>query len=775
MTNSPEKIEDQESLTKLNKVSQDGVAPKRRMTDAYKARNLGWQLVYANRARSDSNARVQGLIDGNPPMSQAKLRTAGQAWRTNQNFGEARATASAAMTPLYDLFSAAKRYVGVETSYGRDENEQSEFSDKIGECIDATLREDWPDFNATMQGVFYDRTIMGKGFLVWFNSNDWRCEWVDYFQVYAPERAKASLSKVPFVMVRQSYEVWELWENIVNEKSAADVGWNVEGTKLAIQRAYPKKQPNEAWCQYEEIQRWIKDNELWEGIVAETVNVFHFFVREFDGSVSHLICEERESKAGDRKETEEEQPWLFESIGKYDEMQNSMAAFFHEPLNAKWNGSTGLGKAMYGIMELKNRGLCQTFDLTMLRSGLTLQCKTPEAQQKLNLIQWGAFNIIPSDFEVVQGQLMGDVTSPIATNRLLDEIVTRNTGTYRARMEAPSGNPRTAREVEIENGHASELSVSSVDRAYIELDAFGTETFRRMKTDKKFLKRLDDAGVPREAIAKVGKVFWVRAVGNGSQWARKAALEQMAPIVPMLPEKGRIAWLQDRVASVTSWHQVPRYVPTEDDAMKGNDAWAAGVEHVMMGSGQMPLVTDMQDHVIHSMVHLAAGAQALASAGQLPPNGKIQAANFVDFLGKHVAQHLAMIQNDPARKQDFASLMQQWKKMASMNDQFRAMIEKMSKQHVDQVQQQQQEQQAQQQPAPDPELATKMVKARAEIQMKGKKNDQQMAIKAQKEQQQMNVTALKAKQNMAIADAQAAAKIARDHAAAQSKASKMKQ
>src|SRR5262245_6498819 len=123
----------------LENISESGVAPEKRVGSATDAQALVSELVSANRERSRSNAKIKGQIDGNPPYNADRVRQAGQAYRANINFGEAKAALSTALVPYYDLFAGATHYFQVRTDFGSGDDREY-FSGIITEEFDRLLK-----------------------------------------------------------------------------------------------------------------------------------------------------------------------------------------------------------------------------------------------------------------------------------------------------------------------------------------------------------------------------------------------------------------------------------------------------------------------------------------------------------------------------------------------------------------------------------------------------------------------------------------------------------
>lgn len=741
----------------------DGVAPRKRLGTARVARQLGHLLVEGNSARSIRKARLRGAISGNPPYNPAKLRAQGQSWRTNVNFGGAEATVASGVTPFDDLVNGSPYYAEIRTDYGTAQ-ERQDYSQILLESFDYVLR-DWDGFDFAMQGMIQDMVGFSKGFLTWLDPTDWKFEWTEEWKVYVPERTKAYTGKVPMIMLRLNYEVHELWEKIQN-KSASDAGWKIEAVKRAIEGAYPESLDGEEMGQptYEKIQQRIKDNELYEGVRNKVVEVFHFFVVEFSGKVTHQIVTEHDlPNAGQTVNTDQEPEFLFEAVGKYESLQDVIAPFFYECADGTWNGARGLAQKVFPLIEIQNRSFCGFIDNGFMRSGISLQANTADAIQKLNLLQIGPFNIIPPGFTVQQSNIIGDLSGGIEVDRILEQKLTEYTGTYKPKMDKPAGNPRTAEEVRLDYSRSATLSTPAVTRYYRNCDKFLKTLFKRVsKYCPEFKKRCVEKGIPKElfqqVIDKVCSVKAWRAVGNGNSYMRSSALKEMAALVPMMPESGKVAWLRDSVASIANREAVDRYAPLPETEVPTEDNSIAMLENAAMKIGSPVIWTPTQNNVVHATTHLLAGAQAADSMKQ--GGNPLEVMHFIDAIGQHTAEHLKHFESDPTRKNEFKMLEMQWKKLAKFADDLRAEITRQAQQAA-----------AQQAQAPQngqipPDVAAKMKKTDADITMKDAKNKQLMQQKDDKHRQQMAQKDAQFRQGLAINDANTANDILRQHAEA---------
>lgn len=773
-----------ESLLKLDTLSESGTPPKSRIANASDASAIADAIIYGGQERSRLDAEKKGMFDGNPPYNRAKLRQEAQAWRANVNFLEGKAASSAALVPFYDLFAGAKYYAQVRTNQGNEEDKEY-WSEVITEEFDRMLKR-YNGFDFNMQQMFTDLIRYGRGLLMWPDATtDWWFKCVPQHKAHVPNGTDANAGNLEILVVRQQYKVHELFAYIEDRELAKEIGWDVNGVVQAIINAMPETQSDASTSyDYFWLQQRIKDHDLYEGVRCSTVSVRHILVREFEGRVSHFIVEEykgepKRSARTNGSETDQQKRFLLQSINRFEEFNQAVAVFFLETSDGSWNGAQGLGHDIFSAMALKDRTKCAAIDLMFLRTGINLQAQNANAAQKANLIRFGPLNILPPGFNVQQATIMGDTQDPIAVDRYLDEVVSNNTGIYRQRQEKYTGNPRTAREVELSFQAQAILSNSMVNRFYTGLDKVYAEVYRRASSPNlsekdtnravrmalEFQRRCKNRDVPMKAIVDVDSVEAYRNAGNGSIIMRQQNIAATMEFFPMLPEDGKQNFLNYALASINGQSMAELFNPRRNKQKLPNDQEAlAMLENAAIKVGAPVQWTPSQNNVIHAQVHLQAGAEAANSLQQ--GGDPHEVAAFIEGIGQHVSVHLQELEKNVSRKNEFDILNDQWKQLGKLHDEIIQRVSQLDEQRQQQMQAQQRAQSITN--GQDPNVAIKAAQAQVDSSIKLEKARLDMASKQQKFQQKDTAF----RQGLAIADAKAGSEIMRQNAKAKAAKSK---
>jgi len=720
----------------LDNIDEAGTPPKARLSSPEAVVDLVKMLTRSDEERNRVRSKVKGLIDGNPPYSASQLKRTGQAYRTNVNFREAEAFFSVALTAFYDIFSETPTYATVKTNTGNDA-ERVHYSRIITEEFDRLQKKD-REFDYTMQLSQHEMVLFGSGPLTFESPTSWRARALKAGDLLLPEGTRSNPSDWEVAVVRRRYQAHELYGYIRDPQAAAKVGWDVEATRNSIIASGPesyRRHDNWEWHQ----QR-IRNNDLHYSAQCSLINAAHVYVREYPQG------DEAEGKISCYIVKEDGQEFLYKYVGKYDSWEEILHPMYYDKGDGQHHSVKGLGVKMYPVIELKNRQKCHMVDVAATASSMQLQAETPEAMQKASVVQMGPYSILPSGYKIVQRQFSGIADAPMAVDRELENVMQSNLSQYRQRLDKAGGNPKTATEVQANVQQASVLGKTQIARYYQQLDRFFEERYRRASdksvTDKEaveFQKRVRDRGVPAEALNDVDYVQASRNYGQGSAFLRLQTINGLMQISGQLPESGRNALLRDYVAALAGQQQVGRYVVEPEQDVYAKDQMAeANIENAVMQTGNPVIITDSQNHLLHSQTHLAKGSE-VAQAIQQGGNAAA-AADFFGILIPHIEEHIGQLSADENRKQEVKMLSDQLGELAGFANEVANQV----------AQEMQQQQEAQMQAEAGPS---------ADEQIKAAVMERDEARKDAALQAEIQRSDIKLKQEMALADAKAAAAI----------------
>lgn len=670
----------------------DGKVPSMRLDDPDHAFATVGILKDAQELRAINETKVKGMLDGNPPYSPTKLRQTAQSYRANVNFREAEAIHSAAVTPYYDLFAEAPYYADVQLDQ-ENPNIGARKSKTVTLEFDRMLRK-YDGFDYNIQLAIGDLVDYGKGFVFWENNKDWWFQSVNQDRVMVPDGTPTNVDALEIIVVRQSYRVHELYKMIKNRDAANSAGWNVDQVMLEIETAFPEaEQSTDRISRMRMDQQMLRNQDLYQSVRSSTVEAAHIFVKEFDGSISHLIISEtapRKTPEGG----EVPKKFMFKKRGRFENFRQVVGAMFYDIGDGTWHSVKGLLIKMYPFIEIKNRLTCSYIDNAFLGNSILVQPTTAKSSIESALQQIGPLTILKHGFNIQQWGLAGRLEESLAVERTLDNRLSSNIGQYRTTVQREDGNPETATKVRADVAKETTLTKGAVNRMYSQLDFVYEEIYRRVVAENvtddnggpgtmalEFRKRCKDKGVLLKELRKVIHVRAFRNIGNGSPFLRQQSIGETQRLIPMMNDQGRQNWLDDAIAVSTNHEMVERYNPKTDPNVEGDDHVNAAHDAAAMKNGVRPRITDKQDHAIFAQVYLeeAATELQLLKAGKDPR----EVLGFLDMIGPAIAKRLRLISNDHPKAGEVKTMIAQWKQIAKIADQLRGKVANSQQQQAD--------------------------------------------------------------------------------------------
>lgn len=733
-------------------LSPSGTPPATRVGSANEARAIFHRLWEADQGRSAKRAMLKGLVDGNPPYRQHDLRAAGRDWQCNINWRVSESYLENSVGSFYDLYHEAPTYATIRLKKGTPE-QVDEWSRIATQHFDWLCRLE-PALDYDMQVSQGEMVLYGCGPLMFEDIFDWRPTAVLNEKIKVPEYAKSDVSRWEYCTVEADYTADKLWEYILNEKAAKDLGWNVERVKQAIIHASPMTTKGGLYQSWEWHQQQLKNGAINYGASSKTISVVHLFFREFakkgeaEGKISHVvILRDGES---DKPDT-----FLFQKVGRYEYWCQCIHPMYYDRGGGGYHHSVaGIGVKMYGPMELQNRLLCANADKAFAPK-IFFRPTTSTAAEDFSVVQHSDYGITPEGYELMQTPISGVMEEGLVFNREITNLLASNLSAYRTNMAEPlKGNPDTATEVRLNASKEAALQKTQMNRYYAQMDSLYAEMYRRAvaapsdtvpggERAREFVERCTKAGVPKEALKEVEYVKATRVVGQGSEFLRQQVLQMLlTTVTPMLPESGRGRLIKDFIGAHAGQAAVDGYYPEKEASALPDDQYAWAVSQVAdMKIGVPAVVTDTQNPLVFATTFLQAADQAASTLEQGANPAEV--ASFLDLAGQAIAQHLQRMAGDPSRKQVVKQLEDQWKKLAKLHDQLVQMV-------------QQQQQEAQEQRA---EMQQQMSAMNGEMALAKARQDAELALKAQKTQFGMAEKSARTRQGLAINDAKAASSI----------------
>lgn len=775
-------------------------APDNVIPNAASARTVYERLRDTHSKRARSFARIQGMVDGNPPYSPAKLKKHGMQTTSNVNWRDAENLIEGVSLTYWSLFNDVQHIAEISTDFA-DDGQNAIIGEVVSRNWDRVVR-DWAQFQPMMSENQKDLISFGSSFFVWSDEKDWRFDTVDVFRFLVSEKSRNDANLLSIAAVEEVRTAQELWD--AYERAPEDSGWSKEalGQTLWWHSSLRKTQNDTRYSGQviAELQQKIRNGDRSiDDLYNDDIPLVSVFFKELDGGVSRGIFDPEVTEVGGHSE------WIFFIDRQYEEMAHAVHLFSFTPGERFLHGNKGVGHKIFNTIE----GITQIDNSLMdgIRRSATVLIKTRTGRnrefKKIQFNHGGFVDIGEADF--VQNLMGANLASNVQGVQYFRTKLESNNNISGANMATPDGRQRSLGEVQIQATKEARVQKNRIAHYYSQLDALFEEMFRKMlksqsgdggyEVVKLFKERCIAEGVPEDffvlnssnegqnGLPKHLTVRATRASGSGSQVADQIETRGMMTLLPTLGERGRQNVLADFVAAHRGYRYIDRYMPPEDRQQQpvGDDT-IASIENNQLEKGEMVIVSPDNNHAVHAPRHIQRMDQiasifneaedAARQAGSETPS--VDAGQFGQYsleevdvafqtLGPHFVRHLLFLQQDPTRASLAQSLARQWAILANFGDKIANNAQEHRAAQLREAQRQQEELESM-----DMEERIEMRKLEVDTNIKMVKLRHEMGLAANREQLQFMVQRQKVSFENELKRAKAISDISIQEAKAQS-------
>jgi hypothetical protein len=652
-------------------LSDSGKAPPRRVADAASGYAIFKKMRDDDREANAKRAKVQAMLDGEPPWRQADLIETGQGARSNLNFDEAGALLEFAMSGYVDLFSSTEEFLRFKLRRNAFPVQQAmEYEAKISQHWTQMLRQ-WGSFYHRFLYCCHHFIANGVSVAYFPDHYDWRWQVAKFGDFFIPRHTQADPGALEMAGAEQKYLPSQLFRFIQNEQVAAAAGWNVPAVKKVLSKmvAQTSKQP-ELTNDWESIQERLKNNDTYYDATYGEVDIAHLWVREFGGAWSHYIMHDEGGC----------QEYLYEKPNKYPSNRPPFFFFTYGiGTNGYYHSIRGLGYKIFPHIQVSNRLRNQVIDSAMLTSSLLIQPADEQALQDLALTYYGPYAVLPPGNKVIERSVPNLQANALPVIQDMSGLLQGKTGQYSSVGMFADSKERTRFEVEAYVARVSKLSITSLNLFYEPFQALLREIARRTFAPaygpdmpggdfvRDLKDRLLEDGVPEEALSLIDfdRCTVVRAVGGGSPEARQLILNELAAEASSFDDVGRRNLLRDRLAAKVGYDMADRYAPASLEPRPTVDDKLAMLENEQLIAGASIPALQNEVHLTHLATHVSRIGQYFDAVEA----GQIDLAEVVApmvGLHAHATEHVELGGMDPAIMQQVAAYRQQLQQYGEM-------------------------------------------------------------------------------------------------------------
>lgn len=748
----------------------EAVAPKRTIASISDARAVYNRMRLAHGPRLKRFAKIQGMIDGNPPYNPAEMRKLGLP-TSNVNWKDAEAIYESVAIVFWGLFNDVDNLAKFQTDISTPDV-NTEIGGIVSEEWDRAIRS-WREFAPLMQQHQGDFIKFGSSVFYWPDERNWQFDVADIWKFLVPEETRNRTDAIPVCaieIVMTPFELWDLHENYTG------VLWSKEQiAKVLTQLSSTYDKSKDIATQWMALQAAVRSQSKSIGdYLNNDIQLCCMLMKEFDGKISKVIFHPSSGE-----------DFLFEAESQYDCIHESMLFMSLVPGEKHIHGVRGLGHRIFNLVEALTKLDGHLFDSAKASS--TVFLKSPASRNKdgkrLKIDFGGIVDIGEAEFG---HSLIGSNISPaIEVSQYFGGKLRDNCNIYTVAGSSMANQAkRSATEVAQIARREAKVQKSLIALYYQQLDLLFQEMVRKMLKSKKgdagwdiceqWRKRCIARGVPEAFFTLNDKneghdglpihlrVTATRAGGSGSQMADQIEMRDMSTMLPLLGERGREAVIEDTIAAYRGHAYVERYRPKADISKEpiAEDCLADG-ENNDMEQGFPRIVSPDNNHAVHCIRHMER-MKGISQAYIAKQYDLLDCDKAFEQLGPHFARHLLYLSRDSSRKDLLNALGSQWRVIANFADMVKNNAQ--ARREAELAQQQKLAQaQAQAADANTPE----MIKTQADIQRKNLKLQTDIERNAKRDQAKFMLDRMKITFDAQIKQQQAAHDMALESIVAQ--------
>lgn len=618
-------------LVQSPEINSENKPTQRAIRDVGMARDIIFTLIQANRDRQIVNSRIMAKYNAERPYNSAQLKAEGLGWRSNFTTKPLPMMIEK-VSPRFEEAVNGLKYLTNSALSNKWQNsvEKTEiFRKKITETVRA--RKGW---KTLVSDIALDNALFGHTVVAWMDEFTWFPTHFAQDESFLPDGVKQNSENAQVAVLKEVYLPHELFDYIKDADSAKAIGWNLENTRQAINKASPAQLREqlggagtlEAW--YQNAQRELTVGTSYQN-GASVISVYSLFAREVSGKVSHY----RFAGSGTPDSTME----IFSKDDRFANMTECLAFFAFQKGNKKLHGSKGVGRDIYELAGMQDRMRNEVVDRGIL-SGKTFVQGDFKFIHKFKMSVVGAMVIVPTGWQFLEQKVDGNIDSFLKLDAYFTMLVDQLIGSVSPRTF--QGDRVTKAEVDLFAQREEEGKDSRIVR-FLEqfVDMVGTMQKRlcdpeTVEEDAKQMQKELLEVMTREELDELAK----RPVAGTVKDLTPMERQQIAALVaekrgnPLYNQ--RALEVEDLAARAGSEFADRVLLPEEDPTETAEQQRLQLFELSLLSTGQPVPVSPRDNHQIHLQVLMPA-AEQLAEAVM---GGQANSASF-EVVIQHLTAH----------------------------------------------------------------------------------------------------------------------------------------
>lgn len=607
-------------LIQSPEIDSSGKPTERAIKDVGMARDIIFTLISANRERQIVNSRIMAKYNAEKPYNTAQLKAEGLGWRSNFTTKPLPMMIEK-VAPRFEEAIQGLKYLtnaSLSNKWVNSPMKTEFFREKVTKTIRA--RKGW---KTLVSDIALDNALFGHTVVAWLDELSYMPQHFAQDESFIPDGTKQSSDKAQVAVLAETYLPHELFDYIRDREAAKDVGWNLENTIEAINKASPNQireqlggsGSQEAW--YQNAIRELTIGASYQA-GANVIKVYSLLVREVTGKVSHY----RFAGTGTPDATKE----IFSKEDRFDCMCDCLAFFAFQKGNKRLHGSKGIGRDIYELAGMQDRMRNEVVDRGIL-SGKTFVQGDFKMLHKFKMSVVGATVIVPTGWTFLEQKVDGNIDSFLKLDAYFTMLVDQLIGSVSPRTF--QGDRVTKAEVDLFAQREEEGKDARITR-FLEqfVDMVGTMQRRlcdpnTVDEDAKQLQKDLLEIMTREEVDELSKQPVAGTI-------RDLTPQQRQMVAALVAEKRgnplynqRKLEIEDLTARIGAEFADRVLLPEEDPTESAEQQRLQLIELSLLSTGQPVPVSPRDNHEIHLQVLMPAAEQMASAVLQGQSNSSV--------------------------------------------------------------------------------------------------------------------------------------------------------
>jgi len=646
---------------------------QRAISDVAHLFQLVSSLEEARREQNEKNARIMAKYNAERPFSQQELKELGLDWVSNFST-KPLANAIDKVSPRLTKALQSARYL-TSASLPPTVQGHREKSSRFRQVVTDVMRkwDGWIDF---INEVAQENAVFGFTSVAWLDAYSWKPTHFRQDSFFVPDGTTQNVTGLQLWIGKQYLMIHEMARLIESKEEAEAAGWNIENAVTAINNAKPRSISGAgATSPYTDARTYedaIRESSVSLSLLSgsKTILVYHVFVPEYDGKVSHYLVDGTAKKI------------LCEQLDQYDDIAHAVALFSFQQANGKLMGSKGVGRELYELAAAVDRNRNAAVDRLHLSGKLLIQGEAKQLNRFAMSVLGNAV-LIPANFTIAtQSRIEPNIDSFLLLDRQLEAFMDQIAGGVTPKEFTKDRT--TASEVNLYAAREEEKRDTILERFLWQMGRMVTTCQRRIIDPD---TEDDDAKEAREELLRymsqeelelIASRPALRTVDDWTEMeAQKIAIFASSKRNDPLYDQQALQ-RREATALINADFADEVLVPSPDATVLSEQSRQQALENVLLERGEPVPVSPRDNHQVHIEV-LKPRIAIVAEALQQPDE---QVLAVFEGMLVHWNEHITAAVAAGADKEAFAEDLRQIKEAAQQMGELQANMAVMAEQQA---------------------------------------------------------------------------------------------